>query len=400
FRAPYVSHTPLEPKASLVQIDGDKVNVWTSTQGPFQIQQAVSDLLKVPLDNVLVTPLMSGGAFGSRSSAVAELEAAQLAKGIGKPVIIQWTRQEELQWGRFRPAAQVEISAGLDANGAPVGWKYDLYSAGYFPEGAEMATSASANASASVTDVYDLPQAKTTFYQGASPLPVAHWRGNGTSYNVFAYEGVIDQLAEAAGKDPVSFRASLLDKNPRMKAVLDAVVAKADWKPGVGSTGQGIGVALAFADETYVAEVAKVQVDADSGQVKILHFDVAIDAGLIVNPEAATHQAEGSVIFSLSPTIREAAAFDNGKVTNDTWAQYQPIKFSEVPTIDVIFVEDKTQPMGGMGEPAVAPVPAAVANAIYDAVGVRLFELPFTPDRVLAAIQAKKNGTPVASPSA
>jgi isoquinoline 1-oxidoreductase len=396
FHAPYVSHAPLEPKASLVQITPDRVDVWTSTQGPFQIQQAVADLLGRPLEQVFVTPLMSGGAFGSRSNAVAELEAAKLAQALDMPVRIQWTRQEEIMWGRFRPAAHIEIQAGLDDDGKISAWKYDLYAAAYYPEGSDNAISSSANAGANVFDVYDVANSKTTFFQCDTPLETAHWRGNGTSYNVFAYEGVIDQLAEVAGQDPVTFRKSLLTKNPRMAAVLDAAVEKAGWTPGVGSTGQGIGVALAFADETYVAEIARVAVDPDNGQLKVLHFDVAIDCGLVVNPAAATAQAEGSVIYSLSPAIREAIAFDNGKVTNDTWGQYKPISITEVPSIDVVFVEDKTQPMAGMGEPAVAPVPAAVANAIYDAVGVRLYEMPFTADRILAAIQAKNAATPTA----
>ena len=397
FRAPYVSHSPLEPKAALVQITPEQVNVWTSTQAPFQVQQEVADLLERPLEEVVVTPMMSGGAFGSRYYAIAELEAARLAQALEVPVSIQWTRQEEIMFGRFRPAAQIEIQAGLDDAGNVTAWKYDLYAAAYYPEGAADPTSGAANAGFNVLDMYGIDNTKTTFYQSDAPLRPVHWRGNGTSYNDWAIETVIDQLAEASGQDPVTFRHSLLGDNPRLAAVLDAAVEKAGWTPGVGSTGEGIGVALGFADETYVAEIAKVSVDPETGQLKVLHVDVAVDCGLVVNPDAASSQIEGSVVFSLSPTLREAIAFDNGRVTNNTWGTYRPINMTEIPSIDVVFVEDKTQPMAGIGEPAVAPVPGAVANAIYDAVGVRLYEMPFTADRILAAIQAKDAATPVAS---
>jgi nicotinate dehydrogenase subunit B len=391
FRAPYVSHSPIEPKAALVKIDLDRVDVWTSTQLPFGVQQDVAALLNRPLEQVVVTPLMSGGAFGSKSPTVAELEAGRLAQAFGKPVRIQWTRQDEFQFGRFRPAAQVEITAGLAADGNVAGWKYDLYSTGYFPEGAAEPTRCAANLSADAGEIYTLPNAKSTWYQGHSPLSPHFWRANGTSYNTIAREVMLDELAEKAGVDPVTFRARLLGKNPRMKAVMDAVVAKSGWKPGVGSTGQGIGLALAYTDETYVATAAHVTADQTSGQIHVVHVDVAIDCGLVVNPEAARQQIEGSVNFSLSPTLREAITFDNGKVTNDSFGEYRPLTIVDAPTIDVVFVEDKTQPMAGIGEPAVAPVLGAVANAIYDGVGIRLRDLPFTPDSVLAALKAKTN---------
>ena len=388
FRAPYVSHAPLEPKTSLVRISPDRVDVWTSTQAPFRDQAAVAALLGRPLDEVVVTPMMCGGAFDSKVTTVSELEATRLAQAFDRPVKIQWTRQEEFQFGQFRPAAQSEIKAGLDADGNLVAWKHDLYSSNYFPEGAESAMSGGAAAGANILDVYGLPNTKTTWYKGHSPLPVYMWRGNnGTSHNVMAHECVIDELAERAGKDPVTFRSGLLTDNPRMKALMDVVVKKAGWIPGVGSTGRGFGIAISYTDDTYIAQVAQAKVDTSTGQIVVKHIDVAVDCGLVVNPQGATLQIEGGVIFSLSPTLREMVTFDNGKVTNASYNQYQPIRMNEVPTIDVIFVEDKAQPMGGVGEPGCASVPDAVSNAVYDAIGVRLREIPFTPDRVLAAIK-------------
>lgn len=386
FKAPYVSHAPMEPKAALVQITDERVDVWTSTQGPFGAQEAVAELLGRPIEEVVVTPLMGGGAFGSKTPFDAEIEAARLAQAVDRPVKVIWTRQEEYQEARFRPAMLIELEAGLDATGRISAWNFDLYSSAYYPEGAAEPTSCAANASANVRDTYDVETSVTTWYQSHSPLPPHFWRGNGAAINTFAREVVLDELAELAGADPVSFRAGLLLSSPRLQAVMDAAVEKAGWTPGVGSTGEGVGIALCYENDTYVAEVAKVEVDETSGQIRVLHVDAAADCGLVVNPLAVHMQAEGSVIQSLSPTLREMVTFENGRVTNPTFGQARPIRMSESPTVDLVFVEDKTQPMGGIGEPFVAPVPAAVSNAVYDAVGIRLRELPFTPDRVLAAL--------------
>lgn len=386
FKAPYVSHAPMEPKAALVQITDERVDVWTSTQSPFRVQEAIAEVLGRPLDQVVVTTLMSGGAFGSKSPADAEIEAALLARAVNRPVKIIWTRQEEYQEARFRPAMLIEVEAGIDETGLVSVWNYNLYSSAYFPEGAEEPTRCAANASANIRHTYDVVNSETTWYQSDSPLPPHFWRGNGAAINTLAREVTLDELAELAGVDPVTFRSGLLLNNPRLLAVMDAVVEKAGWTPGVGSTGQGIGMALCYENDSYVAEVAHVAVDESSGRIQVLHVDAAVDCGLVVNPLAVRMQAEGSVIQSLSPVLREMVTFENGRVTNPTFGQSRPIRMSEAPTVDLVFVEDKTQPMGGIGEPFVAPVPAAVSNAIYDAVGIRLRELPFTPDRVLAAL--------------
>jgi isoquinoline 1-oxidoreductase len=388
FNAPYVAHSPIEPKASLVRIQPDRVDVWTSTQAPFSDQEAVAKTLGVPLEQVVVTPLMSGGAFGSKTPSVTEIEAARLAKAVNRPVKVQWSREEEFQWGRPRPAAHIEIESGLDDQGNVAGWKYTFYTATRYL-GADDPTRCGADAGADALEIYNLPNAKSTWYQGYAPFDPNFWRGNGASFHALSREVAMDELAEMAGMDPVSFRTKLLDKNPRMQAVMEAAVKEAGWTPGVGSTGQGIGLALGFGDGTYVAEIAHVEVDKTSGEILVKHVDVAVDCGLVVNPESVLHQVEGAVALSLSPTLQEAITFENGKVTNATFAQSNPLTIDKAPTVDLVFVEDKTQPMQGIGEPAVYEVPPAVSNAVYDAIGVRLREMPFTPDKVLAALQSK-----------
>jgi CO/xanthine dehydrogenase Mo-binding subunit len=211
--------------------------------------------------------------------------------------------------------------------------------------------------------------------------------------NALARETAIDELAELAGTDPVSFRARLLANNPRLVAVMHAAVEQAGWTPGVGSTGQGIGIALDYTDGTYLAEVARVTVDANTGTVQLQHVDAAIDCGLVVNPDGARCQIEGSIVMQgTSSTLKEEIRFAGSKVLDSSFAEYCPARSLDVPSVDVVFVEDRTLPPSGIGEPAVGGVSAAVSNAIYDAVGVRVRDLPFRPDRLLSALQTKAKG--------
>lgn len=390
FRAPYVCHTPIEPRAALVHVRDDGVDVWSSTQDPFGVRGGVAEALGREVESVVVTPLYAGGAFGAKIVPMAETEAARLSQEFGRPVKIFWTRHEELAHGQYRPAMLVNIVTGLDGSGNISAWQYDLYSAAYFPEGSETGLGAAADWSADILEIYDVT-ARTIWYQSDSPLPPYFWRVNGGTNNTWAREVTIDMLAEKAGLDPVTFRKNHLGDNSRMAAVLDAVVEKAGWTPGVGQTGQGIGVALGFDANTYVAEVAKVELDEKTGEIFVRHFDVAVDCGLVVNPEAATHQVEGSVVLGTSSTLREIIKFENGAVTNASFAEYAPITMRESPSVEVVFVEDKANAMGGIGEPAVAPTTGAIANALYDLTGVRLFDTPFTPDRVLAELKKQRS---------
>jgi len=338
---------------------------------------------------VIVYPRMSGGAFGRKAILTdAEVEAARLSKALGQPVRVNWNRAEEFQFDHFRPAMLVELTAGLDDLGNIVGWDWATHAAAYYPEGTSQATTTGAQWGANVLDMYDLPNAQSMFYQSVSPLPPWFWRDNGAPVNALARETAIDELAELAGTDPVSFRERLLVNNPRLAAVMHAAIEQAGWTPGVGSTGQGIGIALDVSDGTYLAEVARVTVDANTGTVQLKHVDAAIDCGLVVNPDGARCQIEGSIVMQgTSSTLKEEIRFAGGKVLNSSFAEYGPARSLEVPSVNVVFVEDRTLAPGGIGEPAVGGVSAAVSNAIYDAVGVRVRDLPFRPDRVLKALQ-------------
>ena len=402
FRGPFVNHTPIEPRNSLVQIGDGRVDVFASTQDPFTVRSVVAEALGVEPETVVVTPLAAGGAFGSKIVPMADLEAARLAQAFKRPVKVLWRRDEEIGNGQYRPATLINITTGLDGQGSISGWIYNLYSASYYPETAPQdaanANGAASDWSADIHEIYELANAQTIWFQGPAPLPPYYWRVNGATMNTYAREVTLDVLAEQEGVDPVTFRRNMLGSNPRMAAVMDAVIAKAGWTPGVGSTGRGMGMALGFDAESYVAQIAQIEVDQNTGEVFVKHVDVAIDCGLIVNPEAVKHQVEGSVVLGVSSALREIIKFDNGRVTNPSFAEYAPITMRESPTVDTVFVEDKTQPMTGVGEPAVAPVAGAVANALYDLLGIRLYDLPFTADRVLAELQKQSGATPAATP--
>lgn len=387
YKLPYLSHSPIEPKSAVVNVTPEQVEVWVSTQDPFSARTAVANTLGRDESDVIVHGMHPGGAFGSKIIPQAEVEAAWISEAVGKPVKLVWDRIEEIQFGQFRPAMQIEVTTGLDENGQILGWNYEAYTAGYYPEGANEPTGSASDWSANVLELYDIVASRTSLANGVSPLPPYFWRVNGATSNTYARESTIDILAEKAGQDPIAFREGLLAQNPRLSAVMNAAVDSSGWTPGVGSTGQGYGIALGFDANTFIAEVAKVEVNVETGELKILQFDAAVDPGLVVNPDGVKHQIEGGILMSLSAAIREEILFEGGKVLNGTISQYAPIVMRDTPAVvNTTIISDSTQPMAGIGEPGVAPVIGAVGNAIYDACGARLFQAPFTPERILAAL--------------
>lgn len=400
YKLPYLSHSPIEPKSALVSVTPEQVEVWVSTQDPFAARTNVAATLGRDESEVVVHGMHPGGAFGSKIIPQAEIEAAWISNAVGKPVKLIWDRIEEMQFGQFRPAMRIEVTSGLDENGQMVGWNYDAYTAGYYPEQAAEPTGSASDWSANIMELYDVVASRTMLYNGVSPLPPYFWRVNGATSNTYARESTLDILAEQAGVDPVTFRDGLLAQNPRLAAVMHAAVDASGWTPGVGSTGQGYGIALGFDANTYIAEVAKVEVDPETGDVNVLRLDIAVDPGLAVNPEGIRHQIGGGAMMSLSAALREEVTFEGGKLTNGTLSQYAPLVMRDTPPdVTVTIISDPTQPMSGIGEPGVAPVIGAVANAIYDACGARLFQAPFTAERILAALAEGSGDVPAVEAS-
>jgi nicotinate dehydrogenase subunit B len=383
YYAHYVAHAPSEPHAALVQIEGDKANVWASTQSPFRAAEEIARTLGIPAANVRVRTPFVGCGFGGKNQGGQIVEAARLAKLAGRPVQVAWTRKEEFFNDTFRPAAVYDIKAGLDAAGKIVLWDYHNYHAG----------------SRSSQPVYDIPHKRVLSYGGgfggggqggvrAHPFGTGAWRGPGSNTNIFATESHVDILAEAAGLDPLAFRLKNL-ANDRMKRVVDAAAARFGHAFAKAPTGRGYGVAITDYLNTYVATMAEVEVDKAKGAVRALRVVCAQDTGEVINPEGARMQIEGCVTMGLGYCFTEEVRFRNGQVLVENFDAYEVPRFSWLPKIEVVLVDDPGLAPQGCGEPAVTVMGAVIANAIYDAIGVRVFTLPMTPARILEALSKK-----------
>jgi len=316
-----------------------------------------------------------GAGFGGKSNTQQILEAAQLSKLTGKPVQVVWSRREEFFYDTFRPAAVVKITSGIDEAGKISLWDYGVYSAG--ERGSR--------------HFYDIPNHKTTVYgsgwMGSSvhPLATGAWRAPANNTNTFARESQIDIMAAEVGIDPIEFRLKNL-KDKRMIRVLEAVADKVKWEPKTSPSGRGYGVACGIDAGAYVAHVAEVKVDRKTGSVQVIRVTCAQDMGLVVNPQGANIQVEGCITMGLGYTLTEEILFEGGRIMNRNFDTYELPKFSWTPEIDTILLDLPDEPAQGGGEPAIICMGAVIANAIFDATGARLYQLPMTPERVLKAL--------------
>jgi isoquinoline 1-oxidoreductase len=378
----YVAHSAMETHTALVSIEGDKVTVWPSSQTPFRAKESVAQQLGIPPANVHVISPYVGGGFGGKTFNLQVTQAARLAKFTGKPVQVAWSRADEFFWDTFRPAAVVKIKSGTDASGRIVLWDYAVYFAG----------------ERSSAQFYDIPHHRTLVSgewgggggggaAAAHPFGVGAWRAPASNTNVYARESQIDIMAAKDKIDPLEFRLRNL-ANERMKRVLTAAADKFGWKPGVSPSGRGFGLVCADYNGTYVATIAEVAVDKNSGAIKVKRVVCAQDMGQCVNPEGAAIQIEGCITMGLGYALTEKVHFKNGEILERNYDTYQLPRFSWLPKIETVLVENNALAPSGGGEPAIINMGGVLANAVFDAAGVRLFELPMTKDRVKAALEA------------
>jgi len=375
----YVAHAPMEPHTALARVAGGKATVWSSTQAPFTQQTMIARAIGFqPEDVRVITPYVGGG-FGGKVAGQQAVEAAQLAKITGKPVQVQWTRAEEFFYDTFDPAAVIKLTSGLDDTGRLVLWDYQVYAAG--ARGTDM--------------FYDVPNKSVRVY-GAwgeasgkmHPFGVGAWRAPGANANRFAAEQQIDVMARAAGMDPLAFRINNT-KDPRMLSVLEAVGKSSGWRAQAApaKTGRGRGLACGIDAGSYVAHVADVTVDRQTGHVQVERVICAQEMGVVVNPTGAKMQMESCITMGLGYALSEEVRFEGGKVLDANFGTYRLPRFSWVPKIETVLVaNDDLAPQGG-GEPAIINMGAVLANAIFDATGARLYRSPMTPERVLAALK-------------
>jgi len=373
----YVAHSPMEPHAALCQIEGDKATVWASTQNPFGARGQIADAIGFPAENVRVITPFVGGGFGGKTNNQEAVEAARLAKAAGKPVQVMWSREEEFFYDTFRPAAVVKINSGVDASGKMAFWDYDVYFAG--ERGAAQFYTVPNHRTASRGSGFGGPASAHPFATGA-------WRAPGNNTNTFARESQIDIMAAGAGIDPVEFRLNNLS-DARMIRVLKAAADKFGWTPAKSPSKRGLGVACGIDAGSYVAAIAEVAVDTAKGTVQVKRVVCAQDMGVVINPEGATIQLEGCVTMGLGYVFTEEIHFKGGQVLDTNYDTYELPRFSWVPKIETVLIKNNETPPQGGGEPAIVLMGALVANAVYDATGARLFQLPMTPDRIKAALQ-------------
>lgn len=372
----YVAHAAIETHSAVANVEGNRTTVWASTQAPFGVKTQVARALGVdPSDVRVITPYVGGG-FGGKTAAPQAVQAARLAKITGRPVQVIWSRDDEFFFDTFRPAAVVKIRSGLTGAGKVVLWDYVVYAAG----------------DREAKTFYDVPHQKTIAHggwqgnnAGYHPFGVGPWRAPSVNTNTFARESQMDIMAAHARIDPVEFRL-LNVADPKMHRVIQAVRKAFGWdsrKPGGGT---GFGIACGMYMGTYVATMAEVAVDRSSGEVQVTRVACAQDMGVVVNPEGARQQTEGSITMGLGYALSEEVRFRAGEVLERNFDSYAIPRFSWLPKIETILIDERDRPASGCGEPPIVCMGAVIANAIYDAVAARLFQLPMTPARVQAAL--------------
>ncbi len=376
----YVAHAPIETHTAVAEFVDGRCTIWASTQTPFPLRSQAAEALGLPEEKVRIIPPLVGGGFGGKTYNQQAIEAARLAKKTGLPVQVAWSRAEEFFFDTFRPAAVVKIDAGVGEGGRIAYWDYTTYFAG--ARGAD--------------HFYDIPNHRTVAAPGGwrggpgtHPFATGAWRAPGNNTNTFARESHVDILAAQAGMDPVDFRlGNLADK--KMRQVLETTASTFGWKKAPAPSGRGQGVALGIDAGTYVGLAAEVAVDASTGKIRVKRLVCAQNMGLAINPEGATIQMEGCLTMGLGYALAEEVRFSGGKVLDTNFDSYEIPRFSWLPEIETVIIDARNDPPQGGGEPAIVVVGAAVANAVFDAVGAHVYRMPMTAKRVKAAMEAAR----------
>jgi CO/xanthine dehydrogenase Mo-binding subunit len=411
---PYHMHASLGPSGAVAHWAQDKLTVWTHSQGVYPLRAALAQVLGMVEDDIRAIHMDGPGCYGHNGADDAALDAALLARAEpGRPVSLKWTRSDEHTWEPYGAAMVMQMQASLDAEGDVVDWNHDVWSYTHTgrarPGGATSALLAAwhlaepfprpepqprlgpqVGSHRNAEPLYAFPRKRIVKHSVAdSPLRTSAQRGLGSYANVFALESFIDEVAHAAGADPVEYRLRYL-RDERARAVLEAAVARAGEKPG--GCGRGVAFAQYKNRQCYVAVVVDLHVHGGSGQIVLARAVLAVDVGQIVNPEGVSNQLEGAFTQAASWTLKEQVAFDRQGVTSADWRSYPILRFREAPQVETVLLNRPGAPYLGLGEGAQGPVPAAIANAVYDAAGIRLRRIPFTPERVRAELEGQRIG--------
>lgn len=359
----YIAHVPLEPRAAVAEWAGGKLTVWTGTQMPFRVRTQLAQAFGIADEKVRVIVPDMGSGYGGKHTGEAAVEAARLAKAAGNPVKLNWTRQEEFTWGYFRPAGLIEVSAGIRKDGTITAWEFHNYNSG----------------ASAIRPLYEIPHQRVAFHPSDAPLHQGSYRGLAATANHFARECHIDDLAHAAGIDPLAIRLKNL-KDERQRAVLEAAAKKFGWGPqNKPSPERGFGLACGSEKGSYVATCAEVSLDSRTGKVHVVRAVTAFECGAIVNPDHLTNQCEGAVMMGLGGALFEAIRFDEDKIRNPKLSLYRVPRFNDLPVLETVLVDRKDLPPVGAGETPIVAIGPAIGNAIFQATGKRLTSMPMVP---------------------
>ena len=403
YRKQFVAHASIGPSCAIARMQGGKLELWSHTQGIYGLRKDLSKALNIPEQDIVVTHAEGSGCYGHNGADDVALDAALLARAAnGRPVKLQWMRDDEFAWEPYGAAMAVEMEASLDAEGRIVSWRHDLFSNGHThrPGRADKVTLTAAahlaqpmpiadpndpplpsgGANRNAIPAYDFPDTHVMYYYvRETPVRSSSLRSLGGFANVFAIESFMDELAAAAGADPVEFRLAHL-KDVRGRAVIERAADASGWRSWKRPEGRGHGIGFARYKNigSYCAVVAEVEAGRE---LRVTRLVAAVDAGLLVNPDGVTNQIEGGCIQAASWALKEEIRPN----ATASWEDYPILRFSEVPSVEVVLVKNDF-PSLGAGECTMGPVAAAIANALYDALGVRARELPLTPERITKAM--------------
>lgn len=394
---PYVAHALMEPINCTAYVRKDQCDVWAPTQGQTGAQMLASQVSGLPPEKVNIHTTYMGCGLGRRAAPDFVVEAVIVSKATGKPVKVVWTREEDIQYDLFRAATCHRIEAGLDGQGQLIGWSHKAVAGSILklinPKGIQNGVDIMSlwglvdfpGSPDGNRILYEIPNFYLEFLISELPVPVTAWRSVQNGPNAFVTECFIDEMAHAAGKDPIEFRLPLLKESKGAQRVLQVAAEKAGWGKPLPK-GQGRGIAQHHCFGTDVAAVAEVSVNEKDGHVKVYRMVVAVDCGLAVNPDSVEAQIQGAVINALSTALKEEVRFANGGVKSANFGDYDILRMSEVPEIEVHIVKGNEK-LGGIGEPGVPPTAPAVANAFFNATGVRIRRIPLTSKVVLEALK-------------
>jgi isoquinoline 1-oxidoreductase subunit beta len=391
YSSEYVYHAQMEPMNVTAAIDpaGGGAELWIGTQGPSINVDAAAAILKTTPDKIKLNQFYLGGGYGRRSPADLLPEVLPLAQAMQRPVKLIWTREQDVKSGKLRPMTGHHVEAALDGGGKLVGWRHRIvgesvvaYRAG------EKALAGAKGLDGIVLEgakhEYDIPNQSIVYLREKRGVGLSSWRGIGAGYNKFVIESFIDEIAAAQNADAIAFRLDLLKDVPRAQAVIKAVIDKSGWGKPVAE-GHALGFAYSEVVETYVAAVGEISLDPKTGIIRAHRFWVALDPGIVVNPDSVLAQTEGNVIFGLSATLKEQVSIAAGAIEQNNFYDYPVLRLSEVPEID-IQIMPTDNPAKGMGEAALPLVAPCVANAVFRLTGKRFRALPLSPERIKAGL--------------